>query len=265
MIIDKIYKKGLTDLQNMTNVNLRVDNIIIGQSIYTMKGVDGNFDDMYFCLLLLENAYGFSYFQGKPNIKLIRQFVDKDITNIMDCTKTPLYFKVAALDALYCLINKKSMTQHKFLKGNLRSKAKQRAKQLVKDIPPKSKVLLVGAVTEIIEEANNQGLNLSVVDLENTKIDLIIDKTIVNDGRNKIINKIRQSDYVVVTGMAFSTDTADKIIRVCQENGIKSIFFMQTGANFGNKLIDFGVDKVLSEYFPFYDFHGDTKYSVFKK
>ncbi|MCX6811872.1 MAG: DUF364 domain-containing protein [Candidatus Berkelbacteria bacterium] len=265
MILDKIYRKGLNDLRNMTNVNLRVDNIIIGQSIYTMKGVDRNFYDMYFCLLLLENAYGFSYFQGKPNLKLIKQFIDKDITKIMDCVEAPLYFKVAAVDALYCLVNKKSTIQYKFLKGDLRNKARQRAKQLVKDIPPKSRVLLVGAVTEIIEEAHSQGLNLSVVDLENTKIDLIIDEAVVNDGKNKIINKIRQSDYVVATGMTFSTDTADKIIRACKENGIKSIFFMQTGANFGNELINLGVDKVLSEYFPFYDFQGDTKYAVFAK
>ncbi|MDD5659150.1 MAG: DUF364 domain-containing protein [Actinomycetota bacterium] len=265
MIIDRFYKEGLADLKNTTNINLRIDNIIIGQSIYTMKGINRNFDDMNFCLLLLEDAYGFSYFQEKPDLKLVQQCVNKNISEIMSFPKIPTYFKVALVDAMCCLANKNNAVTYRYFIGNLRSKANQRANELIKDIPPKSKVLLIGAVTEIIEAAHNRDLCLSVTDLEYKKVNLKIDGTIIGDGINKTLEKLKHSDYAIVTGMTFSNNTADDIIKVCRENKTKLIFFMETGANFGNKLINYGAEKVLSEYFPFYDFCGNTKFVVFKK
>ncbi len=78
-------------------------------------------------------------------------------------------------------------------------------------------------------------------------------------------DKLKDTEYAIVSGMTFVTDTVDGIFKVALQNNVKLIFFMETGSNFGKKLISYGAYKVLSEYFPFYDFYGSTKYEIFRK
>lgn len=244
--------------------NLRIDNIILGKSLYTIKGSESVFTDMNFCLILLENAYGFSYFQEEIDYGLSK-FVNKEILAILD-EEMPTYFRIALADALYCYLNREVLaTSTVLFVGNLREKARQRARKLLSSIPFGARVLLIGAATEIIDEAVARNIDLSVLDLEPQKIGLQISgKNVESGGVSDFTERMKSVEYVIATGMIFVSDTADEISRLATENKIKLIMYMETGSNFGPQLLSFGATKVLAEYFPFYDFFGNTKYSIFE-
>ena len=250
-----------------TSESLRIDNILVGKSIYTISGSDRIFSDMNFCHVLLEDGYGFSYFQDEIDYKVGR-FVNKQIFESVD-SEMPLYLKVALVDALYSILNRKSDARNSksLLVGNLKQKASQRAKELFQHIPDGSKVLLIGAVAEIAEEALRKHIRLTTLDLEPQKLGLNLHHSRVYSGHklNYLRIKISDSDYVIATGMIFSTGTADEIFRISTEYGTRLILFMETGSNFGQELLAFGAELVLSEYFPYYDFYGDTKFSIFER
>jgi hypothetical protein len=242
---------------------LRIDNIILGKTLYTMKGSDNVFTDMNFCLVLFENAYGFSYFQEEIDYSISR-FVNK---NALDTAgEIPVYLQVAIADALYCLINEKQLQNKKLFKGNIREKAKERARILLAHIPDGSKILLLGAATEIIEEARTKSCVLKVLDLEKQKIGLELQSTHISDGGDVSFQReVLATDYIVATGMIFVSQTADKLFKLAKENDKNLTLYMETGSNFGSQLINHGADVVLSESFPYYDFFGETKYLLHKK
>lgn len=265
MILDKIIKKGLLSLAKLNDVNYRVDNIILGKSIYTMKDNNKVFTDMNLCLLLLEQGYGFSYFQSEIDFKLVENYVNKDLRKLLK-EEIPLYLKVALADSIYSVLNNlQPKYRYKYLRGDLRTKASLRAKELVKSIPENSKVVLLGAATEIIDECERKKIQLSVLDLEPSKIGLIFCKNIVENSNAVFEEKIKDADYVIATGMIFVSDTADLLFKFTKDNNYKLIFFMETGSNFGEALLDYGAYKVLSEFFPYYDFNGETRYLVHQK
>lgn len=265
MIIDKIIEDGLLELLKLKGVNYRVDNIILGKSIYTMKNCNKVFTDMNMCMLLLEQGYGFTYFQNELDFKLAEDYVNKDLREILN-KEIPLYLKVSLADAIYSVINNLHSKQtYKYLRGNLRTKAAMRAKELVKDIPKNSKVVLLGAVTEIIDECSRRNINLSVLDLEPSKIGLVFGQKAVENSNNVFNDKIKDADYVLATGMVFVSDTADLLFENAVSNKYKLVLYMETGSNFGGELLKYGATKVLSEFFPYYDFNGSTRYLIHKK
>lgn len=259
--LTKDAKRCLLDRED----DLRIDNVIFGKSFYTMKDCGQVFSDMNFCLVLFENAYGFSYFHGKIDYSL-NDFVNKNALNIIENGRIPIYMRVAIIDAMYCLINKKKFTNKTFFMGGIKQKAKERAKVLLSSIPDEAKVLLLGAATEIIEEAKAKNCSLRVLDLEKQKIGLEFYSThIENCAEVNLENEIKEVDYIVATGMIFVSETANKIFDLSSENGKNLILYMETGSNFGPQLLKYGADTVLSEFFPYYDFFGETKYLLFRK
>ncbi len=265
MIIDEIIKKGLLELSSKANASYRIDNIILGKSIYTMKNSDRVFNDINICLVILEQGYGFAYFQSEFNFESFQNFVNRDLREILK-TPVPPYLKVAIADAIYSVLNNLNKRyRYKNLRGELRTKARQRAKVLVEEIPIGSKVLLLGASSEIIEECNNKNMQLTVLDLEPTKIGLEFSKIIIEDSAKLLEEKIEKAEYIIATGMIFVSESADTILNYSRINNRRLILYMETGSNFGRELLDFGAYRVLSEIFPYYDFSGDTKYFMHKK
>ncbi len=242
---------------------LRIDNLILGKTLYTMKGCDSVFTDMNFCLVLLENAYGFAYFQEDIDYSLSK-FVNKGALDVIE--QTPIYMQVAITDALYCLINKQKFAEPSRFLGNIRQKAESRARLLLEHIPNKSKILLLGAASEIIEEAKRKKCELKVLDLETQKFGIEVCSVHVDDGQNSDLRReIEYADYIVATGMIFVSRTAEKIFEISAEKNKSMTLYMETGSNFGPQLLDYGADVILSEFFPYYDFFGDSKYLLFKK
>ena len=265
MILDKVIGEGLSELSKLSGVSYRVDNIILGKSIYTMKDCDKVFKDMNMCLLLLEKGYGFSYFQSEIDFDLAEKYVNHDLREILN-ENVPLYLKVALADAIYSLLNNRiPKNKYRYLKGDLRAKACSRARELVMSIPKKAKVVLLGAVTEIIDECMKRDIQLSVLDLEPSKVGLNLNNKRVENSESLFSEKIKTADYVIATGMIFVSDTADILFEKCKSNSSKLILYMETGSNYGHSLLKFGAHKVLSEFFPFYDFHGETRYLLHEK
>ncbi len=265
ILLDKIIENGLLVLSKMQGVSFRIDNIILGKSIYTMKDCDKIFSDMNICLILLEQGYGFTYFQSDIDFKLAEKYVNRDLREVLK-EGIPLFFKVALADAIYSVINNLNHRyNYKYLKGTLRRKAKIRAKELVKEIPNGSNVVLLGAVTEIIDECAKKGIKISVLDLEPSKIGLTFSNKEVEDSSKVFMEKLNCADYVIATGMVFVSNTADFLFDEASKGVFKLILYMETGSNFGGELIKHGAFKVLSEFFPYYDFNGETRYLVHQK
>lgn len=258
-LLDRLIKEALRDVKKD---DLRIDNIILGKSYYTMKDSKKIYSDMNLCLVLLGNAYGFSYYQGVLGYK-IEKIINRSIVDVIN-EDIPHALKTALADALYCCLEKNNVSNDLgILKGDLRSKAAKRAALLTEGISPGSKVLLIGAVSEIIELCLEKNFELTVTDLEPSKIRPYMGVRVA-DGK-LTLDKLKDTEYAIVSGMTFVTDTVDEIFKVALRNNVKLIFFMETGSNFGKRLINYGAYKVLSEYFPFYDFYGDTRYRVFTK
>ncbi len=249
---------------SVNHEDLRIDNIILGKTLYTMKDCDRVFTDMNFCLVLMNNAYGFSYFQGEIDYSL-SNFVNKNALNVVE-EEIPIYLRVAITDAMYCLINRNKFANKHIFTGDIRQKAKERAKTLLAHIPDGAKVLLLGAATEIIEEAKAKSCNLKVLDLEEQKIGLELHSACIeNGGKTDIEKHIEWTDYLVATGMIFVSETADQVFKLSTLYNKSLILFMETGSNFGPQLLKYGADTVLSEFFPYYDFFGETKYLLSRK
>lgn len=261
-ILNGLIAGAKNALHNRGN-ELRIDNIILGKTLYTMKKCDSVFTDMNFCLVLFENAYGFSYFQGEIDYSLSK-FVNSNALETIE--EMPVYMKVAVTDAFYCLINEEEFKDKSIFIGDIRQKAKSRAQMLLKHIPSESRVLLLGAATEIIEEAEAKKCRLKVLDLEKQKIGIELYSTNISDGRKSDLQKeIEDTDYIVATGMIFVSETADQIFEFAKENKKNLALYMETGSNFGPQLLEYGADIVLSEFFPYYDFFGETKYLLSQK
>ncbi len=242
---------------------LRIDNIIIGKSLYTMKNSDKVFTDMNFCLVLLNNSYGFSYFQEEIDYSMSK-FVNK---NALFCLneEMPRYMKVAIVDALYSCMNQDSLRNFSVFSGSIRTKATERAQILVSNIPEKSKVLLIGAATEIIEEALSRNCKLKVLDLCEQKVGLQFDSTSIESSlKLNLEHVIMDTDFIVATGMIIANGSADEIFRLSNKHNKHLILFMESGSHFGPQLMQYGAQTVLSEFFPFYDFCGNTKYKLFR-
>ena len=148
----------------------------------------------------------------------------------------------------------------------MRQKAKDRARVLLTQVPDKAKVLLIGAATEIIEEAKYKNCDLRVLDLDKQKIGLRLHSTNIESGeKTDLETEIKEVDYIVATGMIFVSETSDRIFELSKNNNKHLILFMETGSNFGPQLLKHGASIVLSEFFPYYDFFGETKYFVSQK
>ena len=262
-LLNELANEAKRKLSNNVD-GLRIDNIILGKSLYTVKGSKKVFTDMNFCLVLFENAYGFSYFQSEIDYSF-EKYVNKNAINVLD-EPIPTYLEVAIVDALYSFVNNDLLKNKEILKGNIRQKATQRAIKLLEHIPNGSNVLIFGAATEIIEVAKSKNCKIRILDLEEQKIGMEISAINVNDGSQcDIEEEIKNTDYVVATGMIFVSETADMIIEITKRYDKHLTVYMETGSNFGPQLIKHGVNKVLSEFFPYYDFFGNTKYLVFTK
>jgi hypothetical protein len=265
-ILHDLQQAGLEKCASIDRNELRVDNIILGKSLYTMAQCDDVFTDMNLCITLLEDAYGFSYFHDDISYKL-EHFVNKRIPEVLEA-HLPTYFRVAIVDAIYSLIHSKQGEQPKhYFSGNLREKATQRAQALLHGIPEGANVALLGAVSEIVQEARDRLININVIDLQSQKVGLNIDNndTVQKSTTSSTNDIFKNADYAIASGMIFATQTAEEVFESAKKHDTKLILFMETGANFGRELTRYGAYRVLSEYFPFYDFHGNTRYDLFEQ
>ncbi len=199
-ILDNIIEEGLNRIEKQPITNRRIDNIILGKSVYTMKNVDNIFTDMNLCLVLTNAGYGFSYFQEEIDFEYTKSIVNTDIKNALKM-KIPLFLRVALADCLFSISG--TSGKNRYFAGTLQQKATLRAKEIMKTIPKGSSVSLLGASSEIVEEAKAKNCNLRVIDYEESKIGLSLYGNIVENGKNQLSEHLLESDYIIATGMIF--------------------------------------------------------------
>src|SRR3989344_6965359 len=136
-------------------INLEVDNILNGRSFFRKSNYKKVLDDIYFYLVILNdgNSYGFSYYnKTKKETSPIKYINKNPIKTINKLKNLPL--KVAMLDSIagkYNEINKIKPNYRIYYKGDMKKRAEIRSKELTKGIKKNEKVLLVGAVSEIVK------------------------------------------------------------------------------------------------------------------
>ena len=128
----------------------------------------------------------------------------------------------------------------------------------------KKKILVVGAVSNIIKELTKTGAEIFATDLDKTLVDGDLEGIKVKDGAVNTIPLLHEVDVALVTGMTLSTDTLDEILAATKKSNLKIVVFAQTGANISPYYLDFGVKTVLAESFPSCIFPGDTLMKVYR-
>ncbi len=241
---------------------LRIDNVIVGTSFYTMKRSTTVFSDMRFCLVLMEQGYGFCYFQSSLEWQP-EAFVNQQVVDVLN-QEIPLFFRTALVDAIYSTLRKHHPSNVQILSGALREKARERAQIVLSAVESGSKVLMLGAVTEFIEESLAKSCDVSVLELADNKVGMDLAGVKVQRTSPSIFaDAVLETDYVVATGMIFPCAWADEVFQTSERAGKKLILYMESGANFGAELLRYGAYAVFAEFFPFYDFSGETRCALY--
>jgi len=262
MILDQIISHGLRVLEQYPEINTKIDSVIMGRSIYSL-GAD-SVRELNYCRLHFARGYGFAHTWDDLSF-YVNRLINRKLEDIVH-EELPTYLKVALADGIYSLINNhEGKIKYKYLTGDIQEKAKKRAQTILKGIPKKSKVLLIATIPEIIEEAQRKELDLTVMNPMPGFMDLELDHSISRSELGTAIQGIQESDYTIATAMVFTNNTANLVFETAKKSQSKLIFFMETGSNFGQELLDYGVHRVVSEFYPFYDFYEKTKYCLFEK
>ena len=97
---------------------------------------------MNFRLVLMNNAYGFSYFQGEIDYSL-SNFVNKNALNVVK-EEIPIYLRVAITHTVYCLINRNKFANKHIFTGDT-TKSERTCKDVTCTYPRRGKSSTLGA------------------------------------------------------------------------------------------------------------------------
>lgn len=247
-----------------------IDNILAGTTYYRKTSLAYPLADLSYYLTILESgASGFSYFHGDPiGHQTLLSLIDRSPYEILKKERIPLSLRVSLLDSMYENYNRailKKPTRTYMRNGNYHEKAKFRAKLLTKNIKPKSKVLMIGLVTEFLDELLNKDITVRITDkspqLKGASVRGI---QIIDGERKKTLKALASADYALVTGAVFTTNTIDEILHTAKIHDTKLCFYLETGSNFAPYLLENGAFLVLAEKFPFYDLPGQSTFEIYE-
>lgn len=123
----------------------------------------------------------------------------------------------------------------------------------------------IGFVGNITSRLKDKGFSVKATDFDPKVVGERIKGVDILDGSEKNRSLIRESDVAVVTGMTLATRTLEGLIEMCREFDTCMVVFAQTAPSLASKYPEFGVDAVVREPFPFYDYHGQSKIVVNRK
>jgi hypothetical protein len=261
--LDQITQQGLSSLDTSCAQGLRIRQIIEGACVHKMDGLDGRvFSDLRILLVFTDQAHGFTYHHDRIESATIAALIDRPLQEVARWQLTPA-IKTAVADCIFDAINKHDH-YYNFI-GDVPQRAEQRARAVVQGIEPGARVLLLGAVSEMVSAIVARGAILSITDMAAEKIGRTIDGIAITSPTPQ--PELQGYDYIIATGMVFATDTADGLFDAIRTSNVKLRIFMESGAGFANKLIELGADLVLAEQFPFYDLSpgNSSKFKLFRK
>lgn len=221
----------------------------------------------YNVLVSLTKDHGCCYSAENMKLRKVDEFIGKHILDFnVDELRRDL--SIAILDSGFsCLKNNSSeriiLTGSPNIKGKIRGKiiCEEIKKILGKD---HIKIGLLGSAGSIIKEISERDWSCRATDMcpdiVGKKQSGIIVENYLNNSEI-----LEESDAVIVTGMAISTNTLGNIINEKNRKKKVMLVYAETGSNFASEYIKLGVDVVVAEPFPFYIFNLPSKLLIYRK
>lgn len=183
-------------------------------------------------------------------------------------------YSISLLDSIYASIKRSPYTVHE-ITGNSIEKTARRNEIILSEVEhvlsgtnPKAarpRILNVGVLGTLIKSLKQKEYTVVATDLDERILNTSVHGVTVEHG-SKNFNLIPESDVVVITGMALTTDALGDIIDICAKHRTRIVIFAETGAHFGEEYCrTLGVDSVVSEPFPFYIFQGMSRIEIYRR
>ena len=183
-------------------------------------------------------------------------------------------YSISVLDSIYASIKRSPYKVHE-ISGNSIEKTARRngivlneVEHVLLDVKPKGgrpRILNVGVLGTLIKSLKEKQYAVVATDLDERILNTSVHGVMVEHG-SRNFQLIPESDVVVITGMALTTDALGDIIDVCKNHRTKIVVFAETGAHFGEEYCKtLGVDSVVSEPFPFYIFQGMSRIEIYRR
>lgn len=179
---------------------------------------------------------------------------------------------IAVLDSIYAGIARAPDEVHE-IRGNSVEKTGARnsiifreADRLLAGVTGREpRIVNVGLVGDLLRRLKARCHEVTATDYDEVVVGLSLHGVKIEHGF-QTIDRVRESDLAVVTGMTLATDSLEKILDAARASGTKVLIFAETGANFGEEYVrTLGVDAVVAEPFPFYIFQGVSRIEVYRK
>jgi len=178
---------------------------------------------------------------------------------------------IAILDSAYsCLPKTPDLFYH--LEGNINQKSEARANIVISEVLGlileadinKPILTMVGAVGSILSGLSKYNIRIFATDFDETIVGKAMGGTIIEHGKHTI-ERIRKSNIILVTGMTLASRTLEEILDTVKHGNVRIVMFSETGGNFAPELTKLGVDRVISEEYPFYLSPGISTLRLYRK
>jgi len=265
-ILEELQRKALEKARSYPDGCFMIRGLWRIDYVYRPPDTERTLD--YPCILALTAGHGFSYCD-KTSVPLDRTVIGKDAR---DVRPHEISTEIAVLDAVYSVFEKKPDASFT-LDGHPNEKTPTRAKIIVDEVVrelgmwkgEKPKVVNVGVFFGFVKGLRERGLEVFATDLDPKIIGRKVGDVRIESGA-KTLERVEECDLALVTGMTLSTQTLGGIIDAARKNGTKLMIYAQTGSNFAEEYCSvFGVDVVVSEYFPFYWCPGKSSISIYRR
>jgi hypothetical protein len=183
-------------------------------------------------------------------------------------------YSISVLDSIYASIKRHPHRVHE-ISGNSIEKTAQRNAIILNEVEyvlgglkpkgEKPRIMNVGVLGTLIKSLTEKEYSVAATDLDDRILNTRVHGVMVENG-SKNFQLIPESDVVVITGMALTTDALGDIIDVCKQHRTRIVIFAETGAHFGEEYCrTLGADSVVSEPFPFYIFQGVSRIEIYRR
>ena len=179
--------------------------------------------------------------------------------------------EIAALDAAFG-VTQATPTMRYTAHGGATAKSTVRANAIANEIEllaldgdrAQVKVVMVGAVGNVLAELRGRGYRMYATDFDESLIDRDVAGVRVESGE-RTLERIAECQIGLITGMTLATESLTDIFCAAGQSGTRLVFFCQTGSNFAAEYLEAGANAVVAERFPFYMLPGDTEFSIFRR
>lgn len=188
------------------------------------------------------------------------------------CLRDDNYFiQLLALDCAFTQKHNPPLKTYIIESDNVHDKLNQYMNIVRDNIPieENERVIVIGADAVIPLALAGRTRNIKVTDLSERrigkkyKINSTTSIAEIEDGGEKSLKYVEQSDLAVVTGMTLSTRTMEEIINVARRSRTRLVFYMVTCANLAEELISEGATTVIANGFPPIDMPGKTVVGIY--